>query len=188
MGKLADVAQLRGWRVYRASNAEEALDYICGLATSSSAKLVVRSDQEVFQSVPVDGSLSGMGVEVKVMAQAWGLSREELRQTAARADIGITGADYAIAETGSVVVLPRQGLSRLVSLAPPIHVAVVRTQDVVENLEDVFILRRLAYHQGDRDMGSYMNFITGPSRTADIEATLVIGVHGPRDVHLVLLG
>jgi L-lactate dehydrogenase complex protein LldG len=102
--------------------------------------------------------------------------------------MGVTGADYAVAETGSVVVIPRAGLSRLVSLVPPIHVALVRPQDVVESLDDVFLLRRLEYMRTGGDMGSYLNFITGPSRTADIEQTLVVGVHGPREVHMVLLG
>ena len=105
----------------------------------------------------------------------------------AEADLGITGADYAMVETGTVVLLPRAGLSRLVSLAPPVHLAIVRPQEVLETLDDLFVLRRLAYYQNGEDMGSYMNFITGPSRTADIEQTLVIGVHGPKEAHLLLL-
>ena len=187
--RLAEVSQARGWRVQRASDVDEALDYVCKLASASGAELVVRSDEDIFKGVNVDSALSGAGVEVMVMAkaQAPDLSREALRQRAATAGIGITGVDYAIAETGSVVVLPRKGLSRLVSLLPPIHIALVRPQDVVESLEDLFALRRLAYYQGDGNMGSYMNFITGPSRTADIEQTLVIGVHGPKEAHLVLL-
>ena len=186
--RLAEVSQARGWIVKRSSNVEEALDYLCELAGTSGTDLAVRSDEDVFKDVNVDDALSGAGVEVTIMAmaQAPGLSKETIRQQAARAGMGITGADYAIAETGSVVVLPRKGVSRLVSLLPPIHVALVRPQDVVESLEDIFILRRLAYYDGG-DMGSYMNFITGPSRTADIEQTLVIGVHGPKEAHLVLL-
>ena len=148
---------------------------------------MVRSDQDVFRDLPIDRMLSSLGIEVRVLAQASGSSRETLRQQAVRADLGITGADYAIAETGSVVLLPRHGLSRLVSLLPPIHVAIVRPQEVVESLEDLFLLRRLAFYQGDGDMGSYMNFITGPSRTADIEQTLVTGVHGPKEAHLLIL-
>ena len=80
------------------------------------------------------------------------------------------------------------GISRLVSLLPPVHLALVRPQDVVESLDDLFLLRRLDYHRHGGDMGSYLNFITGPSRTADIEQTIVVGVHGPKEVHMVLLG
>ena len=185
--RLAEVSRLQGWEVYRASDTEDAQEYMCNLTVSSGAKLVVRSGEQVFERVPVDGPLSSLGVEVTVMTRSSGLSREAMLERAAEAAIGITGVDYAIAETGSVVVMPRPGLSRLVSLLPPVHVALVRSQEVLESLEDVFILWRLAYYQGDGDMGSYMNFITGPSRTADIEQKMVVGVHGPREAHMVLL-
>ena len=187
LDRLAEVARLRGWEVYRAPGTEEALEHISGLAVSSKARSVVRSDEEVFQTVPVDGHLADLGVEVTVAAQEAGRSRDELRREIARADMGITGADHAIAETGSVVLVPRRGLGRLVSLAPPIHVALVRPGDVVESLEDFLTLRRLAYHRGGPAPGSYVNIITGPSRTADIEQTLVIGVHGPKEAHMVIL-
>ena len=187
MEKLAEVSRLQGWNVCLSRDTSEALDYVCGLATSLGATAAVRSDQEVFQQVPIDIPLANTGVEVTVMAQAWGLSSDASRQKATRADISITGADYAIAETGTVVLLPRRGLSRLVSLAPPVHVCLVRPHELVETLEDVFILRRLAYYQGDGIMGNYMNFITGPSRTADIEQQLVVGVHGPKEAHMILL-
>ncbi len=184
--QLASVAPIRGWRLYRASSSENALDYICDLVASMGADLVVRSDQEVFKDVPIDEALAAKGVRVTVISQDAQHSREELRQEMAQAVVGITGADYAVAETGSVVVLPRRGLSRLVSLVPPVHVAIVRPQEIVENLDDLFVLQRLAYHRGE--MAPYMNLITGPSRTADIEQTIVIGVHGPKEAHMVLLG
>ena len=187
LDKLAEVAQARGWSVHRAAGAEEALSCIRALITSKEASLVVRSAQEVFQSLPIDDTLSGMGVTVTVMAKDQSDAEESLRQVAAQADIGITGVEYAVAETGSVVVLPQRGLSRLTSLLPPIHLAIVRPEEVVESLDDLFLLRRLAYHQGDGDMGSYLNIITGPSRTADIEQTVVVGVHGPKEAHLLLL-
>ena len=185
---LGEVSELRGWKVCHAAGPEEALGYICDVVRSSATGLVVRSDQEVFETIAVDDPLQRAGVQVVVTAQGHSMSREELRRHSVEAGVGITGVDYAIAETGSVVLLPRRGLSRLSSLAPTIHVAIVRPDEVVESLDDLFILRRLAYHTEGDDAGMYMNFITGPSRTTDIEQTLVIGVHGPQEAHMVLLG
>ena len=184
---LMDVSQQRGWKTCRVANSEDAMEYICTLASSSGTRLAVRSDQQVCRIVPIDDALFRMGVEVTVMARASGLSADGLRARAAEAGMGITGADYAIAETGSVVVLPRRGLSRLVSLLPPIHVAIVRPEDVIESLEDLFTLRRDAFYSEGAEAGGYLNIITGPSRTADIEQTLVIGVHGPVEAHMVIL-
>lgn len=185
---LAETAARRGWKVRRAPDAEEALGYLSSVMTQLGVKRAVRSTEDVFQQLAVDSILQRPGLETTIIAQNESRSRETLRQEMIDADIGITGADYAVAETGSVVVLPRAGLSRLVSLAPPVHLALVRPQDVVDTLDDVFLLRRLDYYRNGRDMGSYLNFITGPSRTADIEQTLVVGVHGPKEVHMIILG
>ncbi|MEK7814753.1 MAG: lactate utilization protein [Chloroflexota bacterium] len=184
LDQLARVAALRGWKVQRALDPEEAVGYIASLASAAQTRRAVRSDQPVFGQVPVDQALQRLGIDLVTVARDETHGREAM----AAADLGITGADYAVAETGSVVVLPRRGLSRLVSVLPPVHVALVRPQEVVATLDDVFLLRRLEYYRNGGDMGSYLNFITGPSRTADIEQTLVVGVHGPREVHLVLLG
>ncbi len=185
---LAETAARRGWKVRRAPDPEEALGYLSSVMTQLGVKRAVRSTEDVFQQLAVDSILQRPGIETTIIAQNENRSRETLRQEMIDADIGITGADYAVAETGSVVVLPRAGLSRLVSLAPPVHLALVRPQDVVDTLDDVFLLRRLDYYRNGRDMGSYLNFITGPSRTADIEQTLVVGVHGPKEVHMIILG
>ena len=112
--------------------------------------------------------------------------RAVIRDLCINADVGLTGVDHAIAETGSVVLLPRRGVSRIVSLLPPVHVAVVRRGEVLPSLDELFALRRLEHSEGT--LGSYLNIITGPSRSADIEHTLVTGVHGPGEVHMVLLG
>ncbi len=184
VAELARVGALRGWKVHMADNGERALDYIHRLSQETAVKRVVRSDQEVFHQAPVDNMLEGLGAKVQVMA------REHPSVGSfdpATADLGITGADYAIAETGTVVLLPRQGVSRLVSLLPPVHVALVRRAQVLESLDDLYLLRRLEYHRKGGDVGTYMNFITGPSRTADIEQTLVIGAHGPRETHMIIL-
>ena len=189
--RLGETAALRGWNVTRCGGVEETLDYVVSLARRKGATSVARSEQAVFEAVPVDGALAGVGALCWPAVYDGPDSREDVRRRLADSSMGITGADYAIAETGSVIVLPRNGLSRLVSVVPPVHVAIVRPQDIIGTLDDLFALRRLEfYRNGERgapDMGSYLNFITGPSRTADIEQTIVVGVHGPGEVHMVLL-
>ena len=188
LDKLADMAAKGGWRVYRAPGVEEAIGYIESVARESGAANIVRSAQAVFDQVPVDAALAALGLNVTTVLHDEANPRGQLREVIRQADIGITGADYALAETGSLVIMPRRGLSRLVSLVPPVHVALVRPEEVLESLDDLFLLRRLEYHQRGGEMGSYLNFITGPSRTADIEMTIVEGVHGPKEVHMVILG
>ena len=187
LDRLSQVADMQGWKVHRAGDLEDAIGVILTLVDSLGVQRTVRTTQDVFGALPLDQAFLDREISVSVAAQGDGLDRPEVRDTIIDAEIGITGADYAVAETGSVVVVPRRGLSRLASLVPPVHVAVVRPGDVVATLDDVFLLRRLEYHRNGGDMGSYLNFITGPSRTADIEQTLVVGVHGPREAHMVLL-
>ena len=186
--QLARVAEMQGWKVHRADDPEDVMAAVLAVADSVEAQAAVRTGQDVFDEIPLDIGAMNWGLAVSVATHSEGFDRRAVRDSIIEADIGVTGADYAVAETGSVVVVPRQGLGRLVSLVPPVHVAVVRPQDVVETLDDVFLLRRLEYHMNGGEMGSYLNFITGPSRTADIEQTLVVGVHGPREAHMILLG
>ncbi len=101
------------------------------------------------------------------------------RDEAARADLGVTGCEALVAETGSVLLAHPEG--RAASLLPDTHVVVARPDQVVASLEDALARIR------DRD-GSSFTLVTGPSRTADIEKTLVMGMHGPRRLILLLLG
>jgi L-lactate dehydrogenase complex protein LldG len=187
LGHLERTAARQGWKTHRAASAEDAVSYVVGLATERGARLVVRSDHEVFRRVPVEAALRGRGTQVVTVAANHSNSRGQLREQMAQADIGITGVDYAIAETGTCVLVPRQGVSRVVSLLPPVHVAIVEPHQVYETLDDLFALRRMAFLEGEGDMGSYLSLISGPSRTGDIEQTIVIGVHGPTEVHMVIL-
>ena len=119
------------------------------------------------------------------MSRGRGIDDQELRERVIEADIGITGVEYAVAETGTCVISSDSQTGRLVGLAPPVHVVLVRRGQVVESLDDLFAIRRLQFAEGS--MPVYTNLISGPSRTADIEYTLVTGVHGPGDVHMLLL-
>ncbi|MCK5392628.1 MAG: lactate utilization protein [Deltaproteobacteria bacterium] len=104
----------------------------------------------------------------------------------AKADIGITEVDYAIADTGTLVLLTDKNQPRSVSLLPPIHLAIVRPENLVRNINDLFIILKSRLPNTD-DISSCMTFITGPSRTADIELNLTLGVHGPKELYVVIL-
>ncbi len=193
LARLQDSAAQAGWKVARKKSPSEAAAYIAGLARDLEARLVLRSAHPVLDRLRLDASLTGAGIRLEAMAlktapgkSGRGDERRALRQQAARADMGVTGVDFAIAETGSCVIIARKGVSRLVSLLPPVHVAVVERGQVLPSLDELFTLRRRdSLHD---DQGSYLNILTGPSRSADIEYTLVTGVHGPGEVHLVLVG
>jgi len=106
---------------------------------------------------------------------------ERLRPLAASA-VGLTGAQAAIAESGSLVLVSGPGRSRLASLLTPIHVAILHRTRIVPTLPDLFRV-----HTDLPALGSNLVIITGPSRTADIEMTLSRGVHGPREIHVILV-
>ena len=193
LDRFAEMAAKGGWQVHRMPGLEAAIGRVDSLIGELGASRVVRSGQPVFDDAPVDTALEWRGIEVTAAVydpesgEGDRADRARLREKIRQADVGLTGADYALAETGSLVILPRRGLSRLVSLVPPVHIALVRPGEVLETLPDLFLLRRLEYHRRGGEMGSYLNFITGPSRTADIEMTIVQGVHGPKAVHLILI-
>ena len=178
----------RLWKVIRVGSAAEAAEYITTAAQDMGARSVVRSAHPVLDPLGLEGVLGDLGVDVQLMAldvpDVHG--RQALRDKAIGADLGITGVDYAIAETGSCVLLAGKGVSRVVSLLPPAYVAVVERGRVLPSLDEVFLMQRHAFLTGS--LGSYMNIISGPSSSADIEQTLVRGVHGPGDVHMVLVG
>jgi L-lactate dehydrogenase complex protein LldG len=98
-----------------------------------------------------------------------------------RAEVGLTGCDAAIAETGSLAMISAPGRSRAVSLLPPFHVAVVTAGQICFSMAEFFADRREQLRQA-----ASCTFITGPSRTADIELTLTLGIHGPGRVAIVL--
>ena len=116
------------------------------------------------------------------------IARQRLRQEFFDAQMGITGANIAIAESGTLVMVTNEGNGRLVSTLPPVHVAVVGLEKLVPRAEDALsILKILARNATGQILTSYTSFITGPSRTADIEKSLTIGVHGPEALHIVLV-
>jgi len=115
-------------------------------------------------------------------------ARESLRQKFIEATVGISGANMAIAETGTIVLVTNEGNADLTTTLPPIHIALFGIDKLVATLDDaVAVLRMLPRSGTGQLITSYVNWITGPSRSADIEQSLTIGVHGPRELHCVIL-
>jgi len=115
-------------------------------------------------------------------------ARESLREKFIQATVGISGANIAIAETGTIVLVTNEGNADLTTTLPPVHIALFGIDKIVDTLDDaVAVLRMLPRSGTGQIMSSYVNWITGPSRSGDIEQSLAIGVHGPREMHCVIL-
>ena len=104
------------------------------------------------------------------------------RELCSTAGFGITSADFALADTGSLVFLSKSGESRLISLLPPRHLAIIEESKILPDIAGLFA--RLPCPAAE---SSSMVIVTGPSRTADIEMRLVRGVHGPGEVTVIVV-
>jgi L-lactate dehydrogenase complex protein LldG len=114
----------------------------------------------------------------------WPASIKIERRQAGRQDVvSITGVFAAIAETGTLVLLSGAHSPTTLNFLPDVHIVVVRRQQIVTHIEDVW--RRIRSEL--EDMPRTVNLITGPSRTADIEQTIQLGAHGPRSLHVIVV-
>ena len=117
-----------------------------------------------------------------------GHARQELREKFINAAVGISGANAAIAETGTVMIVTNEGNADLTITLPRVHIAVFGIDKVIASLDDaVSMLRMLPRSATGQLMSTYVNWVTGPSRSSDIGFSPVIGAHGPREMHCVVL-
>lgn len=115
-------------------------------------------------------------------------ARKKLRKEFIEADIGITGANILIADTGSIVIVTNEGNGRLVSTLPNVHIVLTTHEKFVETMEEATkILHILPRSSVGQPITSYVSIISGPSKTADIEKELVFGVHGPEFVYVIVM-
>jgi len=99
-------------------------------------------------------------------------------------DVSVTGCEYLVARTGSIVMSTGQPSGRTTSVYAPIHICIAFTNQLVYDVKDALTLVKEKYKD---KIPSLITFATGPSRTADIEKTLVVGVHGPKQVYCFLV-
>ncbi len=110
-----------------------------------------------------------------------------LRQHVIDSYIGITAADFCMADSATMVMRTRPGQARSVSLVPSIHVAVIELNQIIADLKELYALLKWDPQESKEGLTNCMTFISGPSKTADIEATMVHGAHGPRQVHVYVI-
>jgi L-lactate dehydrogenase complex protein LldG len=172
-----------GGVVHRVSSVRDAGAAVSEILTEHDAKRIVLGESELLRDLDLQSVLKDAGMELTVCDLRKEVTRSRIRDAEFVADVGITSADYGIAESGTLALLAAPGQGRGVSLLPPIHIAVLRSSDIVYELSELF--ERVEKERGD--LPSALTFITGPSRTADIELVLTVGVHGPKYLHLVLV-
>ena len=164
----------------RVENPNQAREYVLELIRERQAKLLLRWDVDELEELGIDVPLGEAGVEVAVWR---GL--DDFREVAGKADIGLSTAAWAIAETGTLVLEGGPGKGRTVTLLPPTYVAVVPVERILRTVPET--IEKYA-GGGAGELPANVCFHTGPSRSGDIEMSLFVGMHGPGDVHVVLVG
>lgn len=182
----AELSALHG-HVHLCDGPADALEQLGTLLEAAGASKVLAWQLNDLPLPGIDSLLAGMGISCVEPNVLGADDRAAQLDVLEEVPIGITGADVAIAETGSVLVASKQGRGRLASLLPPTHIAIVSAERIVQTMPDAFALLREQY--GDRmfEDRSNMAIISGPSRTADIELSLTLGVHGPKEVHVIVV-
>lgn len=161
-------------------------DYDCRkkvlqLVSDKSEKRVLIGGGELIHRLNLENHLKDGGRDVAMVGSLNSDSRDE---TFFDADIGISEVDYLVADTGTVVVNSSPHQPRSITLLPPIHIAVAERKQLVPDLFDLF---PSAQSGSPLALPSCITFITGPSKTGDIELKLVTGVHGPGEIHVILI-
>ncbi len=137
-------------------------------------------DSDLLRSLNIRNTLESRGLQY---------ASPDDKHEMAKADIGITEADFGIANSGTIVLLANERQPRTVSLIPSIHIAILKSDKIVGNINDLFahITNLFVGVESVDNITSCMTFITGPSRTADIELNLTLGVHGPKEIYVLVL-
>jgi len=175
---------------YRVPTLAEAAPVVAGIARDRGARRLVGWHPAQLGG-DLGPALAALGLDAVSMPPgevASAAERQRLRELVAAAELGLTGADLAIAETGTLVLRSGPGRPRSTSLLPPYHIALFDRTALVESLAQAGVVLESWHADGQsRHDGAVISFITGPSRTADIELTLTRGVHGPKEVHAIFV-
>lgn len=184
IGRLIDEVNAVGGHAHRAADLVEARDILANLLALYAPRTALCWRHPLLERLGLAEVLSTHQVALLDHESLFPLAQTEQRQKMFAAEIGISSVSLAIAETGTLALASRPGQERLVSLLPPVHVAIVEASQIVPDLFDFF--DRLE-SEGLQNLPSNLVLVTGPSKTGDIELTLTTGVHGPGKWHVIVL-
>jgi len=183
----AELVRLEG-HPHRCADDAAALAAVRGVLQTHQATSVIAWDFEQIGLPGLDALLAEAGVTLLDSRVVYtGAERPARLQALEAAPICISGADAGIAESGTLMLFSGAGRPRLASLLAPVHIAVLRTSQLVRGLGEGLAAIQARYGPDIFRERSNLTLISGPSRTADIELTLTLGVHGPREIHVVLI-
>lgn len=185
MGRfVAELSDLGAHVHHQTDNGKQLAETIEEICRSLDITEVVMSGSSSLSESGLTSQLPAAGFSVFVAGG--GSAHDQVVSRLAGSGAGITEVEYAIAETGTIVLSSEATNSLLVSLLPPVHIALVRTSQISASLDEV--INKLAVERlGRADPTRSVSFITGPSRTSDVELTLSIGVHGPKELHVIII-
>ena len=181
--RMADEVNAVGGFAQVVKTEAEAKDALAALLREYSPKRALCWRHPLLERLGLEAMLAAAGIEHLSYQELSGLSPAERQAKMLAADIGITSATYAIAESGSLAMASGPGTERAASLFPPVHIAIVERSQILPDLFDLFAKLDAA---GGTNMPTNLTLITGPSKTGDIEMTLTTGVHGPGKWHVVV--
>ena len=115
------------------------------------------------------------------------LERNTIRDRLIQSYIGITSADFCVAQTATLVMRTRPNQPRAVSLVPSIHIAVISADQIVKDLKELYFRLKWDKKELESGLSNCMTFISGPSKTADIELQMVFGAHGPKQLYVYVI-
>ncbi|HMG72517.1 MAG TPA: lactate utilization protein [Pyrinomonadaceae bacterium] len=158
---------------------------VAEICRSVGATEVALSDSALIAEMNLQEQLGTQGFSIFI-PDAVSSAHEQTAARLAKCDVGLTAADYAIAETGTIVLSSDEPNALLVSLLPAVHIALVRSSQIAASLDEV--ISKIGKERiGRLDSSPSVTLITGPSRTSDVELVLSIGVHGPKELHVIVI-
>jgi L-lactate dehydrogenase complex protein LldG len=176
-------------KVYVARTNDETCKFLSSIIKEAGIKRIIKWSSPLLKRLEIDRLLNSLGAQNMLLAEKTSpneVRRKDYTGPASKAELGISGVDYGLADTGTLVLRTSPDQNRATSLLPPVHVAIMESKSILFSSDDL-IARLLLDLEEKGDLDSCLTLITGPSVTADIELNLVLGVHGPKELHVIIL-